>query len=84
MTRKHSFVLDWSEPLAMLVSWLVLGLGAVVALIALAQTALSRRNNRWPGFHRTGHLAETPPDNIAEQGRQKKVEERPEDNDIPR
>ncbi len=82
MMRKHSFVLDWPEPLATLMSWIVLGLGTVVALVALVQTALSRRNNRWPGFNRG--RAETNPENVSHQHNSKEIDNHQKDTDAPR
>jgi hypothetical protein len=67
-------------------SWIVLGLGAAVALIALVQTAISRRNSwRLPRVQRfNGGCAETHSDNFPHQDDQKNVEDRQKDTEAPR
>jgi hypothetical protein len=73
-------VLDWPEPLGALVSLLLAGLFGVVALIALVQTAISRRRDRWP--HLRGRIGG--PDQQANQDRPKDPGEQRRDNGIPR
>jgi hypothetical protein len=68
-------VLDWPEPLGALVSLLLAGLFGVVMLVALVQTALSRRKDRWPWLTRRRNV-NVQPDKIGDHQRHKDVERR--------
>ncbi len=72
-----------------IVNYIVAGLLAVVALVALVQTAIARRNDRWsrPELkERRGPDDKMAQDfaNFCDQERESAVRDRQNDNDVPR